>query len=169
MFNYKMQQEEKKFIVDAMLGRLSRWMLLLGYDVIFFRGQTDNELLDKAHEEGRIIITRDTHLVEEHPRREMLLIRSTQFWEQLRQVVEAFPMTFRQTLLTRCSSCNVLVERVDLDAMRGDIPPKARERATELYRCPRCGHLYWDGTHPVHIMKQLKENLGNIFEKEQLT
>jgi len=164
MSNYKMRQEGKKFIVDAMLGRLSRWMILLGYDAVYFRGQTDKELLEKALEEGRIIITRDTRLVENRPQKQMLLIRSTQFWEQVRQVVEAFPMNFRDTILTRCSICSVLLEQVDLESMRGEIPIKAREQATELFRCPCCGHLYWDGTHPIHIMKQLKENLGNIFE-----
>jgi len=151
---------EMKFIVDTMLGKLGRWMLLLGYDVVYYRGRTDQEMLEIAEREDRIIVTRDTHLAEEHPRSHIFLIRTIHFWEQLQCVMGAFPMDFAETLLTRCSHCNVPVEQVSAEEVEGDIPPKARERATVFFRCPRCLKLYWDGTHPVHIRELLKEYTG---------
>jgi hypothetical protein len=150
----------KKFIVDTMLGKLGRWMLHLGYDVLYFRGKDDRHLLEAAEREGRIIITRDTHLVEEHPHADIFLIRTLDFWEQLRCVVREFPMNFGETLFSRCSHCNVPVERMKTEEARAFLPPKARERATMIFRCPLCNKLYWDGTHPIHIIQLLREHVG---------
>jgi len=157
----------KKFIVDTMLGKLGRWMLHLGYDVLYFRGKDDQQMLEAAEREGRTIITRDTHLVEEHPHAHIFLIRTLDFWEQLRCVVKEFPINFGETLFSRCSHCNVPVERLKMEEARTLLPPMARERATVISRCPVCNKLYWDGTHPVHIIKLLKEHVGLVLRDDK--
>ncbi|MBN1903453.1 Mut7-C RNAse domain-containing protein [Candidatus Sumerlaeota bacterium] len=149
-----------KFIVDTMLGKLGRWMLFLGYDVLYYRGQSDEGLIQKAKAEGRIIITRDTRLALEREPRNSFLIKTIHFWEQLRRITEAFPQNFTETLFSRCSHCGALLEAVKKEEILTQIPEKVREMATDFSRCPSCLHLYWNGTHTLRIIQLLKEKAG---------
>ncbi|MCD5409196.1 MAG: Mut7-C RNAse domain-containing protein [Methanocellales archaeon] len=55
-----------KFIVDRMLGRLTTWLRLLGYDTVsvsdFDRINSEDDFLLDIAEEERILITRDRTL-----------------------------------------------------------------------------------------------------------
>ena len=156
----------QKFIVDTMLGKLGRWMSLLGYDVVYFRGHSDEELIQAAGAEQRIIITRDTHLALEGCPKRCFLIKTIHFWEQLKRIVEAFPMDFSKTFLSRCNHCNCIVEEVKKEEILGELPEKVKEWATKFYRCPCCEKLYWNGTHPIHIARLLEENLDLCVKKK---
>ncbi len=143
-----------------MLGKLGRWMLLLGYDVVYFRGTKDEELIEMAKRENRLLVTRDTHLaLERYPGRS-LLIKTILFWEQLKKITDAYPLNFSETFLSRCSLCNVLLAREEREKALPELPEKVREMASVFYRCPQCRHLYWDGSHPVHILELLEEHTG---------
>ena len=48
-----------RLLVDAMLGRLVRWLRLMGYDAAYWRDGTDEALITAAQAEGRLIVTRD--------------------------------------------------------------------------------------------------------------
>lgn len=150
----------RKFIVDTMLGKLGSWMLFLGYDVIYYRGKSDEELMQAAQESGRMIITRDTHLALERYPRNSFLIKTIHFWEQLKQIAQEFPLNFSETLFSRCSHCNTILEQVKKEEVSSQLPEKAREMATVFSRCPSCLHLYWNGTHTLHIQQLLKEKAG---------
>ena len=157
-----------RFIVDTMLGKLGRWLLLLGYDVEYFRGEKDEEMIALSKKEDRIIITRDTHLALERFPEKSFLVKSTRFWEQLGRVIRSFPLDFSKTFMTRCPRCNVLTKPVRKEDVIGELPEKVKTWATVCFRCPECGHLYWDGTHAIEMMRLLKENLGIEFEPENL-
>ena len=151
---------EKKFIVDSMLGKLGRWMLLLGYDAAYFRGAKDEELMEIAKNENRIIVTRDTHLALERSPGNSFHIKTIHFWEQLKRIVETFPLDFSRTFLSRCSHCNVLLEKCPKEEAVAFLPPKAAEMASCFFRCPKCQRFFWDGTHPIHIRFLLKTRIG---------
>ena len=52
-----------KFILDQMCGRLAKWLRLMGYDATYFNDVTDQELIDIARKEDRVILTKDTELM----------------------------------------------------------------------------------------------------------
>ena len=160
-----MNPVKEKFIVDTMLGKLGRWMLLLGYDAVYFRGTKDEELIEWAKRENRILITRDTHLALEKYPEHSVLLKTIHFWEQLKKIVEEYPLAFSETFLSRCSLCNVLLEGLERAEALPELPEKVRAMAKMFFRCPVCRRMYWDGTHPIQILELLETNIGLRIER----
>ncbi len=52
-----------KFIVDNNVGKLVKWLRIMGYDTLFFNGSNDSYMIATALAEGRVILTRDTQIV----------------------------------------------------------------------------------------------------------
>lgn len=143
-----------------MMGKTARWMRLLGYDVTYFTGQTDKKLMEKAEKENRLILTRDTHLATERAPDQCFLVHSTDFMEQLKKIIERFPLDFNKTFLSRCPHCNVMTETVSKEEVWDRLPPKVKQWATTFKVCPKCHHVYWDGTHVRDMLRILKEKIG---------
>jgi len=80
-----------RFIVDNNVGKLAKWLRMMGYDAVFFGGSDDAYLVAEALAEGRIILTRDTHIMERgvitSGRLKALLINSDKPESQIRQVI----------------------------------------------------------------------------------
>jgi uncharacterized protein with PIN domain len=126
-----------RFLADAMLERLARWLRVLGVDVESAGGTAaDRELVRRAAAEDRVLLTRDRRLALEHGAGEHLVVRSAAPLEQLREVVERFAIEVPPELFTRCLLCNAPLE----PAERPGVPPPAR-------RCPQCDRIYWEGSH----------------------
>ena len=153
-----------KFAADMMVGKLARWMKLLGYDVIYFRDINDDELVRIAQESCRIVLTRDHHFLQ-YPDCETFLLDSTDFWQQLGSVCAHFPLKFAETLFSRCTYCNVPIHPVEKQAVEHLLPPLVREGQNKIYQCPQCQKLYWEATHVAHVKKMLKDHLGIDVEK----
>ncbi len=138
-----------RFIADAMLGRLARWLRLLGYDTYYERDITDDALLLLARRAGRTILTRDTRLIERRAARgQALLITSNDPAMQLKQVIEHFSLGVLDA--PRCSLCNGLLVRVPDKRSLKDLVPEyvfLHQAKDGFSRCSACGHLYWEGSH----------------------
>lgn len=154
------QKNPWKFIADTMLGKLARWLSLLGYDIVYSGVIEDDELVNQAKSSHRIILTRDTKLIETHPDVPALLIKSTNLWEQLREVIQVYKLDFSETAFSRCSNCNVEIEPVDKEEVADLLPPLVRQTQEEIFRCPQCGKLYWEASHVDHIRFLLKQHLN---------
>jgi uncharacterized protein with PIN domain len=133
-----------RLLVDAMLGRLTRWLRLMGYDAAYWRTGSDSALAARARAEGRLIITRDRQLA---GRRHVsaLLIRAETLDEQIaeiRAILGADPAPF-----TRCSECNAELAELPHAEAETLVPPFVWHTQTEFRRCPSCGRVYWKGTH----------------------
>ena len=164
-----------RFIADAMLGRLARWLRTLGYDTAYDDAISDEELIRRSIEEGRHIITRDRRLFEEW-RVEGLLVDAGELSAQLRQVVRAFQLPRPTRLFTRCRSCNTELESVELERVRSEIPERVARRledggatgatrgegaaSSRVARCPECRKVYWEGTHT----DRMRAVVAEIFE-----
>jgi len=72
-----------KFAADRMLGKLAKWLRIMGQDVIYGRHLTGYGLIRAARQEGRLILTRDRRLKQKQPP-EYLFIASDNHREQLR-------------------------------------------------------------------------------------
>ena len=136
------------FLADAMLGRLARWLRVVGTDTIQLPTDApDVALVARARADERVLLTRDRHLLRElRPHRE-LAIQSDVPLEQLGEVVRAFALRRPAELLKRCLLCNTpLVEMTPAEILE-QIPPRSRELPGPMRRCPTCGRAYWRGSH----------------------
>ncbi len=144
-----------KFVADAMLGRLAKWMRFLGYDVLYFKDIEDSQLVRIARSEGRILLTRDRGIPLRF-RIKCILIQSEELQTQLQQVLKEFPLN-AESILKRCMECNSLLEKVDKAEVDGLVPEFVRIHRDEFYLCPGCSKVYWEGTHTQNMMESLNE------------
>lgn len=145
-----------KFIADVMLGRLAKWMRLLGFDVHYDRTISDNEIIRISLEQERIILTRDTRLAERPLAANHLFIENDNTKEQLRQILTSFHIEKVPGPLTRCSVCNTPLFPLAKQEVKDDVPHHVYQKNTIFLRCDRCGKIYWRGSHVkrMEIMKK---------------
>ena len=149
-----------KFAADAMLGRLAKWLRVIGYDTFFKADIDDAGLVEIAEAEGRIILTRDTVLAGRLPATGRLLIRDSAPFSQLRQVVAELGLALtEEALLTRCTVCNGALEDASKESVRGLVPEYVFGTNESFTRCLSCGRVYWTGTHRARIIAKL-QSLG---------
>lgn len=156
-----MDRPEPSFLLDSMLGRLAKWLVMLGYDARFAGAgsRPDLDLAEEALLQGRVLVTRDTRIPEIKGLRKLVL-REQRLEEQLARVLREFGLKpDRSRLFTRCTVCNVPLERISREEALPLVPPLVRELTTDFLRCPGCARLYWWGTHIENTLKKL-EGMG---------
>jgi uncharacterized protein with PIN domain len=157
-----MGSTEVRFIADSMLGRLARWLRLLGFDTIYYPDISDRDLLKLAMQEGRLILTRDTHFVRMKNLRSLYLVQANSPIEQLREVLAAY--NIREFKPGRCAHCNGLLQRVDeKGSVRNAVPEYVFLNCNSFERCSVCGRVYWEGTH----VKRFKIMIGKILGRSE--
>lgn len=153
--------EEPRFLADRMLGKLARWLALLGYDA---RRAGDHEIDDAvlmaaARREGRVLLTRDRRM----PRVQgltILVLREPGFEGQLAEVLRAFGLKPDPgRFFSRCSLCDARLLDVRREDVLAELPEKVRTLDSRIFRCPSCRRLYWLGTH-VERARALLSRLG---------
>jgi uncharacterized protein with PIN domain len=152
-----------KFVVDHNVGKLARWLRLMGYDARFFRGGSDAELVALALKEGRIIVTRDTLIMQRRlvtkGKLKALLIKSDQPERQIRQLIDGLHLDYRFNPFSLCLECNQpLVERKKTE-VKELVPPYVYKTQDQFRQCPECQRIYWRGTH-WRAMTQRLEGLA---------
>ncbi len=140
-----------------MLGRLARWLRVLGYDTHYAADISDARALALCQREGRVLITRDRTLAQRARGIRVLLLQSHQLDEQLASSVAAFGLDLSKHRLTRCLVCNRSTRLVAPEEVAHLVPPYVRARTKEFTRCARCGRVFWPGTHRARIEARLKK------------
>jgi uncharacterized protein len=138
---------DPRFAADAMLGRLARWLRVLGYDTFYDIAVADPVLVRLAEEEARLLLTRDRHLLRELRPAHSLEVRQDDPLHQLRNVVQHLQLPAPDALFTRCLLCNAVLRVVDAAEAQPLLPEGVRDLPGPVRRCPVCGRLYWDGSH----------------------
>ncbi len=152
-----------RFIADSMLGRLAKWLRVMGYDTAYDPDITDREIIDISIKEGRIILTRDTLLIKRKAIKDYLFIRSDDFREQVREVIEHFSLEPRRGFLTICIRCNTPLKSVEKESIREDVPPYVYRTQDRFMICPDCRRIYWAATH----RDSMEDGLRNILHKDR--
>ncbi len=136
-----------RFIADAMLGRLARWLRILGFDTEHEPDIADAELVRRGIAGDRVILTRDRSLPVEWSAPAVHVVAATATHAQLREVVAVFELAPGARLFTRCSRCNAPLVRAAGRDLIGRVPPRILASGVRLRRCPRCERVYWRGSH----------------------
>ena len=148
------------FMADAMLGRLARWLRILGYDTAWEEHISDEALVRRALAEERVILTRDRSLGSEWRVSDISLVQEEEPVAQLAEVAAKFDLGARARPFTRCSRCNTELVAAGRDTARGRVPPRILDRFARFQRCPGCERLYWDGSHTDRMRRVLAQVVG---------
>jgi len=151
-----------KFLADHTLGKLAKELRMLGYDTLYYRGESGYPLIKLAREEGRVILTRNSKLLPRKPEDRIVRITEDKPSLQLRELIEKGYISFNQErLYSRCILCNSPLDRIPRDEAEGNVPDFIFYQQTEFFRCPQCHRIYWQGSHLDHMKEKVKELLAS--------
>ncbi len=155
-----------KFIVDCMLGKLAKWLKILGFDTLYFSKIEDSALLALAQKAGRVLLSRDNGLIEKSRDVRTLFIESEDWTPQLEQVLDEFELWPEVRPYSRCIECNVELKDLPKRRAKNLVTPFVYERATSFAICPQCGRVFWKGTHHQDMEFKIDEILKKREKKK---
>lgn len=147
-----------KFIVDGMLGRVARWLRILGHDVKYSNSLDDVQLLTIARKERRILLTRDFELYQHSTARgvDSFYFEGLAQEERLAEIAKRFDISLEVDMaMSRCPKCNTKVKPISKEKVAGKVGKSTFDHYDEFWKCPKCGQIYWQGAHWTKIRKTL--------------
>jgi len=150
-----------RFILDVHLGKLAKYLRLLGFDTLYENNLTDPEIIEIAQKEKRIILTRDYGILKNNKVSHGYWIRSQNSKEQLKEIIRRFDLKSKLQLFSRCIVCNGLIKPVEMDKILDKIEPGTRNDFKKFYECSSCKKVYWEGSHYENMNKFI-ESLFSI-------
>lgn len=153
------QESTHRFAVDAMLGRLARWLRALGFDTTYSPDIDDHDLVALANREQRILLTRDRHLITFLRPNQGLLLQTGRPLAQLDRVARNFGLSPTDDLFNRCLMCNSRLRAATTDEITAQVRERSRTLPGPFLACPGCGRIYWPGSH----VKRMRQSLADLF------
>jgi hypothetical protein len=147
---------EDRFVAEPMLGKLAKWLRMIGYDVLYQRSYREEDLIRlTAH--GRRLLSRRRMAQVHHPG--VILIRSAEVGAQLKELRDlGYLHLDRSRFFTRCLLCNVQLREANLESAGSNIPDYVyHENPSVIQCCPECDRFFWPGTHRDRMLKQLAD------------
>jgi len=149
-----------RFLADAMLGRLAKWLRILGYDATYLSSSHPDTLIRMARAEGRVILTRNRRLASKAQGLRILLIDSDHWREQLAQVLRACRLRPGKSRFQRCVLCNRRLVSLEEPEVEGKVPDFVFAHFSNFFQCPQCGRIFWQGSHSSAMSRIADELLG---------
>jgi uncharacterized protein with PIN domain len=150
-----------KFIVDNNVGKLAKWLRVIGYDTLFFNGSNDSRMVAIALAEERVILTRDTQIMKRRVvtsgRLQAILVQSDEPERQMHQVIDNLHLDCRSKSFTMCLECNQPLMEKSKQQVKDLVPPYVFQTQNQYMECPKCHRIYWRGTHWQRMTEKLKK------------
>ncbi len=148
------------FAAERTLGKLVKWLRLLGFDTIF-ESESSSDTFFEGLQPGQILLTRTQSIHERYGSQRHVFIESNDPRDQLKQVIHELGIVFQDTRpFSRCLRCNVEITEIEKDAVFGKVPDYIWETNDIFQTCPACQRIYWPGSHTQQSMKRLDELFG---------
>lgn len=149
------------FIVDAMLGNIAKKLRLLGFDSEYFSDIGDSQLIEKAKNENRILISRDKDLVSRSTKNGVssIYISKEDEVEQFLEILDVVNLQFETISgdTARCTKCNSITSPIDKSEIQNQIPSRVLEYNDKFWKCDGCGQIYWEGTHIANLQEFVRK------------
>ncbi len=146
-----------RWLCDEMLGRLARYLRILGCDTEYVQHLDDAQILERLRDGPRTLVTRDRALGHQVPG--SIVIRSTDLPSQLAEMARSAPGLPRIPKFDRCTLCNGRLSALTGDELR-DRPALPHPTPETAWECSECAHLYWEGTHTARLRSDLQRWIG---------
>jgi uncharacterized protein with PIN domain len=138
---------------------------MMGYDSLFFDGDDDSSMVKQALSENRVILTRDTGIMQRRAissgRIRAVFIESEEPERQMQQLMTVIDLKGQSRPFTLCLECNQLLENRSREEVAGRVPTYVYRTQTQYMECPACHRIYWRGTHweaMAHKLEKLANN-----------
>lgn len=138
--------KEIRFLVDVNVGKLAPFLRMMGYDVLYDQKLKDREMASMAHDQKRVVLSRDRGLLKHSLITFGRLVRSEDPCEQLKEVMTLFSLNC-ENMFTRCLRCNHLLERIEKEEIMDRLEPKTKKYYNVFSICTGCDSIYWPGSH----------------------
>jgi len=156
-----MEEHTLTFIVDHMLGKLAKYLRMVGLDAVYFTQTDVSTLIKKASQEKRTILSRNARLKKITGFPDVVFINDNQPDKQLSAVLKYFKIHISpEQLFTRCLTCNQKLIVAHHEDVEGRVTSYIFETHKEFFLCPQCKKVYWEGTHLKKMKEIIREVLG---------
>ncbi|SDW22357.1 Mut7-C RNAse domain-containing protein [Nitrosomonas oligotropha] len=145
------------FLVDSNLGRLARYLRLLGFDCLYRNDYDDGAMAKIACEQQRVVLTRDRSLLKRRIIVHGYFVRADRPKIQTREVLKRFALYSLIRPLTRCTQCNGILIGTGKKLIEHRLEPLTRQHYDKFLICPECDRIYWQGSHSMRIKQLLDE------------
>ena len=149
-----------KFIVDINVGKLAKWLRMMGYDTLLFDGDDDSRMIIIALREGRIVITKDTQIMKRgvitNGKLKAVPITTDNSEQQMQQVIEILNLDCHFRPFTICLECNQPLLERSKQEIEDRVPPYVLQTQSEYVECTACHRVYWKGTHWQAMTRKLQ-------------
>jgi uncharacterized protein len=150
-----------RFIVDHNVGKLARWLRLMGFSSVFFTGEDDSFMVKQALAENRILLTRDTGIMKRRlvtsGRIKAILLESEDPERQMRQLLSTLDLKAQAQPFTLCLEDNEALVPASQTDVKDRVPPYVLKTQTQYMECPGCRRVYWRGTHWLTMIHKLEK------------
>lgn len=148
-----------KYILDVQLGKLAKYLRMLGFDTLFENNYDDSEIVKIAKAEKRTILTRNVSILKIKAVTHGYWIRSQKPIEQITEVLLRFDLYSNIKSLSRCIACNGIIKKTTIESVMHKLQPKTKRYYNEFYQCASCKKVYWKGSH-YYKMKSFIEKIA---------
>jgi len=144
---------QTRFILDVHLGKLARYLRMLGFDTLYRSDWSDPEIIDRALRDQRVVLTRDVGILKQKRVTHGYWLRSSQPEDQIAEVIEALDLQGQLQPFTRCLECNGIIQRLPLDRLPESLDPGIAARFEQFWQCGSCHRVYWQGSHYRRMLR----------------
>jgi hypothetical protein len=156
----------ERFIVDTTVGKLGKWLRILGFDTAVHFGKDLHRLVQTAHRENRVIVTRNRQLEAKLFLGNIIVLKENEPDRQIAAVLRARGISLDpQHILSRCLRCNEVLKAMPSEAAEGKIPEFVFHTHETFRQCPSCQRIYWGGTHPSNMKKRIEHILELVKDR----
>jgi len=149
-----------KFIADNNVGKLARWLRVIGYDTLLFKEKDDRSMIEIALKEDRVILTKDNQIAKRRiamdGKLKVMLIKQDNSKAQLQSTVKALHLNWHFKPFSLCLECNQILIPKSREEVQDLVPPYVFKTQEQYMECPACHRIYWQGTHWQAMVKELK-------------
>ena len=150
-----------KFILTRELGRLAKWLRILGYDTVYFKQDNLSSLIIQALREERIVLTRNQRLIRPGGVK-IIFVEAEKVRQQITQILQVLHIKPQPGMMfSRCILCNEALVDIAKESVRGEVPEYVYNNHEHFIACPKCRRIYWRGTHWGNVQAIIKEIGGN--------
>jgi uncharacterized protein len=146
-----------KFILSKELGRLAKWLRILGFDTVYYNQDNLSSLIIQALRDERIILTRNQRLPQARGLK-IVLIKNEKIKKQVAEILQTLKIVLEpEMMFSRCILCNTELVYITKDEVKDKVPEYVFNTQEDFLTCPQCNRIYWQGTHWGNVRKTLEE------------